>query len=177
MGVLEGFKSKQLEKYISTANATVQIQKRALPFSAVHTIGILLDGKQDHVVQFVQQYQTELEEQGKLVSVFAYLSKASKNPNFPLPYFTKSDTNWFAKPNKKSVVDFIEQPFDLLLNFSSSKILALESICALSKAHFIIGNGTNHFNYYYDFLLKLNNSNAPDSFVENVQHYLNLQQK
>lgn len=176
MGVLEGFRSQQLEKFLRKERANHNPTKMASPLSEIKSIGILLDGKNAASIEFVQSYQQQLENQGKTVSVFAYVKKLSKDQTIPLPYFTKSNINWYAKPTKKEVVDFMQQPFDLLINFSPNKILALECICSLSHAKFVIGNGTDHFNYYYDFLIKLNNSNAPETFIENVHHYLNLQQ-
>jgi hypothetical protein len=177
MKILEGIKTKQLEKYILKVRPTLKREVMAIPFSELKTFGLILDGRQPNMVSFVEQYQAELSAQGKEVTILAYIPKLAKGQSLAIPHYLKSDFNWMGVPKNPSIADFMHTNFDLLINFSPDKILPLECICALSQAKYIIGNSTNHFNYYYDFLIKLNNSNAPESFIENVHHYLNLQQQ
>jgi hypothetical protein len=177
MKLLEGIKTKQLEKYILKEKLTHQREVVAAPYDNIKSFGLLIDGRQNHVVTYIEQFQSELTAAGRNVTVLAYLPKLAKGQTFSLPYFSKSQHNWMGVPNSSEAKSFMQTPFDLLINFSPDKILPLECICALSTAKYIIGNGTEHLNHYYDFLLKLNNSNAPESLIENVHHYLNLQQQ
>jgi len=177
MKIIDGIKTKQLEKYILKERPSLKRESIALPFSEFKTFGLLLDGRLPNMVKYAEQYQTELIAQGKEVTVLAYLPVLGKGQTLSIPYCLKADFNWIGVPKNPSIIDFMKTSFDLLINFSPDKILPLECICALSQAKYIIGNSTNHFNYYYDFLIKLNNSNAPESFIENVHHYLNLQQQ
>ncbi len=171
--MINSFKTKQLIKHIDQSVLGRTKNKVACNLNEVKTIGIVLDAKQEHFVKYAIQYASQQKKEGKTVSVLAYAPK-----NFTiegLPCFTKNDINWYCKPVNPIVVDFINQDFDILLNFCPDELLPLESICALSSAKFIIGNSLNHLHSYYDILLKLNNSNAPSSFIENVHHYLTLQ--
>ena len=173
--MLKSFKKKKLIKHINQSFLGREKTKVACNISSVKTVGIILDGKSSHFVEFVSNYTKQQKKEGKIVTTLAYLPKADKQLTLPISFFTKDDINWYGKPLHKSVLEFIEQPFDILLNFCPEQKLPLESICALSSAKFIIGNGINHLHSYYDILLKLNNSNAPSSFIENVHHYLTLQ--
>ncbi|MEZ5006510.1 MAG: hypothetical protein R2753_00015 [Chitinophagales bacterium] len=173
--MIQNFKTKKLLKHIDQSILGRNKPKEACNMQQLQSIGIVLDGRDQNFVDAVTQYAEQQEKQGIKVTLLSYLPKVNKQISLSIPFFTKEDINWYYKPIKESVINFIEQPFDLLLNFCPDKLLPLESIIALSSAKFIIGNGLTHLNSYYDILLKLNNSNAPDSFIENVHHYLTLQ--
>ncbi|MEZ5004754.1 MAG: hypothetical protein R2730_17115 [Chitinophagales bacterium] len=173
--MIKSFKTKKLIQHIDQSILGRNKSKEARNIHEVQSIGIVLDGRDQSFVDAVTQYAEQQEKEGKKVTLLSYLPKVGKQISLGIPFFTKEDINWYYKPVKESVLSFIDQPFDLLLNFCPDKLLPLESVIALSSAKFIIGNGLAHLNSYYDILLKLNNSNAPDSFIENVHHYLTLQ--
>ncbi|MCP4122910.1 MAG: hypothetical protein GY751_14260 [Bacteroidetes bacterium] len=175
MSVIGNIKTRYLIKHIDKVAPGLKREKRSICFKDVHSIGILLDGSKPDFIDFAKKYADELRLGGRSVELLAYVPKRKKNRSYTLPYFTKEDTNWHYKPNLPDVNNFMERPFDLLVNISPDKIMPLEYICALSASKFTIGNGTEHLNGYYDCLIKVNDSYSPRSFMENVRHYLTLQ--
>jgi len=175
MNVINSIKTNFLLKHIKKVSPGQVREKQSVSFKDVHSIGILVDGSKLDFIEFAKKYADELRLGGRSVELLAYVPKLEKNRSYTLPFFTKTDINWYFKPDLPDVNNFMKRSFDLLVNISPDKIMPLEYICALSSAKFIIGNGTEHLNAYYDCLIKVNDSYSPRSFMENVKHYLTLQ--
>ncbi len=67
-------------------------------------------------------------------------------------FFTKSNLNWYKRPVKDSVEDFIKKPFDILINLCLEDYYPIQYIVALSAATFKVGK---YFNepHYLDFMI------------------------
>ncbi len=176
MKLARQIKDKLLIRSIRKTAGDRRREKVSLNFQAMQRIAMLVDGSQRASILFAKKYADNWLHEGKSIELLAYVPKREKAVTYSLPYFTDEDLNWFRKPNKASIDTFMETPFDLLINFSPVEILPLEYICAHSAAKYIIGNGTQHLNNYYDCLIMVNDADSPDAFMENVHHYLNLHQ-
>lgn len=62
-----------------------------------------------------------------------------------------SDINFWNIPTSKFINDFINTPFDILLNITVADISAVEYVCAKSKAHFKVRNNT--YSSFYDLII------------------------
>ncbi len=85
--------------------------------------------------------------------------------------FCKRDLNWYYKPTPKEVRQFIDTPFDMLIDFSAHKEFPLHYIVSLSKAHMKIGRNTYPSNPY-DFVVAVSENDQDAFYIEQIKHYL-----
>lgn len=175
MSVLKKIKTSYLLKYINKVAPGLKREKCSKNLTDIREIGIVLDGTRTEFMEYARQYAKEQRQLGRKVEILAYVPKIPKDGRHQLETFTQDDLNWYEKPVAPSINNFMDTAFDLLINLTPNRILPLEYICALSSSRLVIGNGVQHLNSYYDCLIKVNNSNSPSSFMENLHHYLNLQ--
>ncbi len=84
------------------------------------------------------------------IKVLVFKDKIKKNEIFDYPIFIQNDLSWRGTIDKKNVKDFVNEPFDLLINYYDTEKVALILVSHLSKASFKVGFASidkrlNHF--------------------------------
>jgi len=69
-------------------------------------------------------------------------------------FFTKGNLNWFNKPVKDTVENFIKKPFDILINLYLEEYYPIQYIVALSASTFKVGKYFDEPNYL-DFMIDI----------------------
>jgi hypothetical protein len=119
-----------------------------------------------------------LHEQKKLVYIVSFIDNEGYKSFFPRTsthlFFSKKNITWFGKPKNLDYKNFIDQPFDILIDTSLKQILPFHYLVALSKARFKIGRHSA-MHKYYDFTIDLKDENEDiHFFIEQIKHYLQL---
>jgi hypothetical protein len=86
-----------------------------------------------------------------------------------------SDYNILGLPKKKWINNFIKQRFSILIDFSTADDRAVEYICALSNAEFLVG--TNPKSQVFDLIIDQKFVNSGDLFNVIEKTLQNLNQK
>jgi hypothetical protein len=99
------------------------------------------------------------------------------NPHYFIPkisqdIITAKDINWKYQPQKAFVKDFIETPFDILIDLSLTEHLPLLYLAALSKSGLKVGRYEEDLQMFYDLMIHTGTEETIDSFSEQVIHYL-----
>jgi hypothetical protein len=86
----------------------------------------------------------------KDIKILVFKDKIKKNEVFNYPVFSHKDLTWLATIDKKEVTDFVNEPFDLLINYYDVEKAILLLVSHLSKASFKVGFSVidkrlNHF--------------------------------
>lgn len=82
----------------------------------------------------------------------------------------KSDLNIWGLPRIRKINEFINEPFDLLINLSGDTNKALTYICAASKSNFKISINSNE--KVYDLIIDQKDDKLLDLFTE-IEKVLN----
>ncbi|MGG5575949.1 DUF6913 domain-containing protein [Myroides sp. C15-4] len=140
------FKKKTLKKAINKASLKGMESNYDFP---LRTIGILIEksevSKVDELIQSLRQNGAVVEQIHVLVYTGLTGAKQLQDPSFSL-----KDFSIIGDVQNQEVKKFIEQPFDLLINFYAKDIVPLLWVSAKSKAKFKVGIATvtpriNHF--------------------------------
>lgn len=105
----------------------------------VNTIGIIIDEtKKSYKDQLLKEIQTE---GVALNQVFVLIYKDSVNSKEVLaePFFTSKNVSLAGTINKNEAIDFLEKPFDVLINYYDENKPCLLLATTQSKAKFKIG--------------------------------------
>lgn len=116
----------------------------------IKTVGIIFDEtyfyeKDDLVKELVNEGILETN-----VEVLVFKNKIKKTETFDYPVFSYKDLSWNGKIEKPEVQQFVNEPFDLLINYYDTEKAALLLVSQLSKANFKVGFSVvdkqlNHF--------------------------------
>ncbi|WNM18317.1 DUF6913 domain-containing protein [Flavobacterium capsici] len=108
-------------------------------------------------------------------SVLVFKNRLKKNTVYDYPHFTYKNLDWNGHISKKEVKDFINQPFDLLINYYDTEKAALMAVSSQSKSNFKVGFSTvdkrlNHF-------MITTNAENYKVFIEELFKYLKILNK
>lgn len=85
-------------------------------------------------------------------------------------FFCYKDLNWFGRPEKVQINDFIQAEFDLLIDFSQESYPAILALLELSHAHFIVGGAAPKAKYY-DLLINTPDKLSHKELLQNIERY------
>jgi len=107
--------------------------------STIKTIGILFDETYfyEREALVAELVANGIEERN--ISLLVFKNKIKKNETFDYPVFSHKDLSWTAKIAKPDVQEFINKPFDLLIDYFDTEKTALLLVSHLSKASFKVG--------------------------------------
>jgi hypothetical protein len=147
-----------------------------IPYTKAKSIGIVYNATDDANREIVTQFAENIESKGKKVKLLGFINK----PKMPVDlhssnnhhFFHRKSLNWTGAPRKDTVISFIQEPFDLLLNLHAGILLPLAAISATSKAHFRIGPYNNKFIFCFDLMFETGNQFSLKEFIKQIEHYL-----
>jgi hypothetical protein len=126
----------------------------------------------------VSEFVTQLQQQHKEVKALGFVK--SKNmiqrfiPKLSYDFFSGKDVTWFYKPVHKTVKDFIDKEFDLLIDLSLSDSFPLKYIAGLSRSVCRVGKFSEDNISYYDLMIDLKPAVTFDEYLLQIRHYLTI---
>ena len=114
-----------------------------------------------------------LQQKGKNVHLIGYINEKFV-PFYCLQqlsadYFCNKQLNWYGEPNMVQVQDFINEEFDILLDFNYRYHVPVDFILSTSAARFVIGSCKEYADVY-DLLLQTEIGNYTQ-FINSVSVY------
>ncbi len=86
-------------------------------------------------------------------------------------FYTLDKTNWQGKPLDKSFDEFVQVPFDMLIDISLADIYSIYYIIGMSKAKCKIAASGFLLNFA-DLIIDVKNNRSPEFFIEQLKHYM-----
>lgn len=178
MGIVKNTKKKFGEYFLKKETEGIYRTKQAINFNEAKSIGILFDATVSEDFELVKKYIKFLKDHKKRVRSFGFYN-AKEIPTMQYSkleydFFTRKQVNWHFKPTDPLIKNFVEEEFDILINFTVHQCLPLVYIAALSKAKFKIGKHFSNYEMYYDLLLNVEEGKSLKYFMRNVDVYLNM---
>lgn len=136
-----------LKKIISSKLTSADLE---VSVSKIHTVGVIIDESYFANVEAIKNEIKQYGVEDRNIQVLLFKKKVSKKEVVEEPFFTRNDIKINGEISKKEVNAFLEQPFDLLINYYEVERPSLLLVSKASKAHFKVGFSTidkrvNHF--------------------------------
>ncbi|MDR2358793.1 MAG: hypothetical protein LBD87_03185 [Prevotellaceae bacterium] len=151
-----------------------QCKRQFHNFNTAKSVGILYlyDPTTENDIQMLVRFLAERNIKAQLL---AY-SPESKPPQSFITtvnkrLFHKEQLNWFGKPVAGEVDNFIQSPFDILIDFSYPPCYPMQYIATLSHAQMRVGKIAYPDNPY-EFILTIPEQDNNKFFIEQLKHYL-----
>lgn len=139
-------------------------------------IGILYDASEREEFFKVKEFLKDLRDSGKSPVSLGYINynEATFHPlaRPEADYFFSNQLNWYGMPNCLIVTNFINDPFDMLINLTLRDIFPLDYIAANSVSGLKIGRDASAVSSSYDLTFKLDERADIQSFAYTIIHYL-----
>ncbi len=153
-------------------------QPKVVSFQNARNIGILYDATDMETYEVVKNYVKDIRSYSKEVLALGFVDKPELHRDqfakLGLDFFTRKNVNWHMIPSGMVVSNFINKPYDILINLSTAKCFPLHYISALSSASFKIGMFNRRNEPFYDLLLDIKDNRSLPQFITHVNHYLNI---
>lgn len=88
-----------------------------------------------------------------------------------IKYYLKNN-NWFDKPKIELLENFVNQEFDILIDFSNKHNFTKNYIITKSKAKLKIGKDEKSNENYFDIIISLKDEETNLDFWNYIEHYL-----
>jgi len=142
------------------------------------SIAIVYNGTTENDFNRAAGLIRHLNAQGKMVkSIGLVLHKDKPHylpPKLSYDYITLKELNWYKKPQGQFVEEFMEYPFDILINLDLALHDSLRYVVSLSKAKFKIGLYNEPYKDIYDFMLEGIEPTKISLFIKELLHYLEI---
>jgi hypothetical protein len=163
-------------KVITSARKKSMRKAEIKNLSKIRTAGIIFERDSDTNALRVQRLANRLQSEQIEISVLAFVNMKKPTEELlnkkGLTLFFRKDLNWIKKPKAKSVTEFINKDFDLLIKADFSTAYPLGYICGASKARLICGPN-DQFRQFYDLIIE-GGEGLQASFHDNLIHYLSI---
>lgn len=139
-------------------------------------IGIICDITDEDSYKRVFSVFSKLQNSGRSVWLMGYIDD-TEVPFFCLQqlaadYFCNKDLNWYGKPIKVQIEDFIDRDFDMIIDLSKKSFPIFRYILTLSNAHLLVGSAKEMADLY-DIYIEGENLNTHEGLVEQIALYTN----
>lgn len=145
------------------------------------SIGIVYCADDPNDVELIKKYVQTLFDMGKQVKSIGFIHAkelpAGVNGSVMHKYFALKELNWYFKPSSEFIDNFVNDEFDLLLDFSISAQLPAMFISSMSKAKCKVGKYFEKYAHFYDVMIEANKNKKLDYFVETTHSYMMLLNK
>jgi hypothetical protein len=156
----------------------VQRNKAFFNISEVKTVGISFEFTTAEDFELLRKYINYLREQKKKVKALGYYSTkeepAVQYSKVEFDFYGKKTLDWTGRASGHIVQNFIDEPFDLLLDLNDGKSFALYCIGGLSRASFKIGRFEEDGEHLHDLLIDSPAEKGLKYFLRQVDTYLQL---
>jgi len=153
----------------------LQRQKTFHNFDSAKTAGILFNATVQESYIVAKNFIAFLASKNIQVEAMGYVLNNDLIGYFPyqkgVNFFALNDMNWYGKPMNKSFHEFIEKPFDMLIDLSLADLFQVHYIFGLSKSKFKVGLKHPRFNFT-DFAFDIRAEQNTTYFIEQLKHYM-----
>lgn len=171
--MLKAIKKGLLNKALRKKMKACKCAKGFFNFNTAKTVGILF--AYDHsIIQVVEDLKEFLAKKNIQCKALAYYSgkevPVALIDNPYIRYFGKHEVNWYGKCLSAEANVFINQVYDILIDFSIATTPVLHYLRMLSLAKMKTGR-LSYPGHPYDFVLSAGSAN-PKLFADELKHYL-----
>lgn len=153
------------------------MKREVVSFDSAARIGLLYDATDERDYEVVKAYVKHIRTAFKKdILALGYVDKKVLPPGqfaqYGLDFFTRKDLDFKMIPKDPIVQNFINEKFDILVNFDSGKCFPLQYISAMSHARFRIGRYVHRNLSCYDMLVQIAGDPPMKTVIEEIQVFL-----
>ncbi len=143
-----------------------------------HKIGIVWDGSKPDDFDSISSFYQDMQNINIQVDIVCYYpDKVLPDKYTAIRYlncFKQSDLNLFFIPQVYDINEFINTPYEILIDINNNEYFPLEFITTLSRAEFKVGHERLKYKDQLDMTMSTDKANDPAYYLEQVKYYLEM---
>lgn len=174
--MIEKIKAYYQNKTIKEAKLASNREVNFISLANAKYVGILYEIGEENTYVWLNNYVNSLLAEGKTLRIVGYHNNKYV-PHYCIPqlkydFFCNLETNWFGKPTARFVQEFIDEPFDILLDLTLNPIFPLQYFLAKSSAHFKVGISQKEKMQFLDLMIALNENHTLNDLTFFMNDYM-----
>lgn len=165
-------------KILASRAGRLSRRKRFNSLHNAHKIAIVWSAENDGDLKIINSFYQEMQKRGIQTDILCYYPGHILPDNLTalrhINCFRRTDLNYLYIPVSPGIIEFINTPYEILIDINFGKHFPLRWISSLSMAELKIGSDNNGTDSYMDITIKLNDRNETDYFLEQVKFYLEM---
>lgn len=173
MGFIQNLQQRIHQYYLrQKLKKNTKVERFSVQFEKAKHIGILYDATESEHHHVVAAYRQNLLNDGKLVEMLAFIDDKEDHDQEFFKYFNRKNLSWTLEPKGAEIDQFINTPFDILLNLHIQPVQPLEYISILSKARLRVGKYRNNAESFYDLMIDIAENDSLNNFIGQVDYMI-----
>lgn len=180
MGILDDFRYKQGLKKLKKTSTNVR-SRRFLNYADSRTIGLLYKVKDVDQHDTINQYIKHLKENEgmKDVQALGFWDSKDEVPEFlssrrHFDFFTRKEVNKTHQPVGDNIEEFVNQPFDILIDLTFDEELPLLFVLKRCAARCKVGFSGELREPMVDLIMQIETGKSLRQCIEQVNYYLTI---
>ena len=161
--------------FLHKKTVNMKRQKMLFDFVSAKYVGVLCSPQDEITTNHLKDFLHFLTQKGIKYSVLGYFDEKSIPTNFlywkEIDFITRQDLNFFFIPQNPIIDKFINEPFDILINFNLIDYFPVEYISQLSIAKCKVGI-MREGESCYDLMIDIKRKQTIEYFIQNLKIYL-----
>ncbi len=176
LGLIDNIRKKLARRNLIQEHQNLLRERKSANLEEAHTIALLYYLPDEDTYKQVEEFIKILSETNLKVRVACY-TDIKIQPHYFIPKLSQDilipkDLNWYGKPEKTFVPDFLAEKFDILIDLSLSEHFPLLYLAALSNAALKIGRFDDTHQEFFDMMIHTTPETSLREFMDQIMHYL-----
>ncbi len=143
---------------------------------AANNIGIIYCADKPEEVELIKNYVQTLRNLGKQVKSLGFFNvkelPLGLNGSMMHQYYAMKELNWYFKPSSQFIDNFVNDEFDILMDFGAPTQLPIMYITSMSRAKCKIGKYLEKYVDFYDVMIEATENKKLDYVVQTTHDYM-----
>lgn len=148
---------------------------------SANSIGIVYCADDPGDVEFIKNYIQSIRNKGKLVKSLGFIHvkelPLGLNGSMMHQYFALKELNWYFKPSSQFIDNFVNDEFDILMDFGLPEQLPIMFISSMSRAKCKVGRYLKKYVELYDVMIEADENKKLEYVVNTTHSYMMLLNK
>ncbi len=143
-----------------------------------HKIAIVWDGSNIADFKAITDFFQEMQKRNIQVDVVCYYPKTVLPDEYTLiRYLTcikQSDLNFLLIPKSDDIDEFINTPYEILIDINNNNYFPVKYVTVMSRAQFKVGAESSTYRDKLDMTIKMTKEYDPAYYLQQVKYYLEM---
>ncbi len=175
-GIVSTVRKKAAKYFLEREYKKVQRKPEVRNLAQSKNIGILFEIRSEEDLNTVRFFVSQIKERSRKITALGYVTKKellqSLKSDNEFDFISRLDFNWQLKPNGYVIKNFMSDGFDMLIDLSLHRNIALLRISAFTKAKMKVARFDDKQNEYFDLLIDIGKDQSLKYLINQIKHYI-----
>ena len=174
--VVNTVRKKASNYFLSREYKKVKRKPEVRNLAQSRNIGILFEVRSKEDLDTVRTFVSQIKERNRKITALGYVTtkellQTLKSDN-EFDFISKTDFNWYYKPEKYVIKNFMSDGMDLLIDLSLKKNPALLYVAAFTEAKMKVARFDEKQKEYFDLMIDIGKENTLKYLINQIKHYI-----